>query len=67
MEATIKLQLTEREAQALIATLDGGMREIASEMRQISPVRDPLWFARLRDEYQTAHRIYNRLREPELI
>lgn len=66
MKATIKLQLTEKEAQALILMLDVAMRETASEMRQFSPVKDPLWFAHLRDQYHTAERIYNNLREPEL-
>lgn len=67
MKPTIKLELTEKEAQALIVMLDAALRETASEMRQFSPVKDPLWFAHLRDQYYTAERIFNDLREPQLI
>jgi hypothetical protein len=63
----IKLELTDKEAKDLMSVLDGGLRELAAEMRQISPIRDPLWHAHLTDMYQTSERIYNNLREPYLV
>ena len=67
MEQKIKLELTEQEAKALISVLDGGMREIASDMRRTSPIKESLWFAHLRDLYQTSERIMGNLREPQMV
>ena len=63
----IKLELTEQEAKALMSVLDGGMREIASDMRRTSPIKEALWFAHLRDLYQTSERIMGNLREPQMV
>lgn len=67
MSQKIKLELTEVEAHALTRAIDAEMRETAEMMRKVSPVKDYLWFAHLRDQYQTAERLFNKLREPQLV